>query len=197
MERKAEIKRKTNETDIFMRIILGSTDKSKIETGVPFFNHMLELMAKHGRFFIELQCNGDNIIDDHHTIEDAGICFGKSFQKALGSKAGIQRFGSSLMPMDDALTMVAVDLSGRPFFQITGLDNKGYINKYSEELTVEFLRAFANNAELNLHVKILDGENRHHIHESIFKAVGVSLMKACTIDKMIGGEIPSTKGTLL
>lgn len=194
--RKAEIKRKTSETDISIRLVLDSIEKSSISTGVPFFDHMLVAMARHGHFFLDMACGGDYELDDHHTIEDTGICLGRAFKKALGDKAGIARFGHSAVPMDDALAMSVVDLSGRSYFLYTGPELSGYINRYSEELTLEFLRSFASNAEMNLHVMLFYGENRHHIHEAIFKSLAVALGNACAILPGLGGIVPSTKGTI-
>ncbi len=194
MERKSEIKRKTKETDITLRMVLDSTQESVIDSGVPFFDHMLASLSKHGKIYLDLVCIGDTNVDDHHSVEDIGICLGRAFKKALGDKSGIGRFGEAIIPMDDALTMVAVDLSGRGYCAISGLDLKGSIRGYSEELTVEFLRSLSSNAECNLHVKMFYGENRHHIHESIFKALGVSLYRAYSIHRKNIDEIPSTKG---
>jgi imidazoleglycerol-phosphate dehydratase len=196
MARRSEIKRKTSETDISVKIDLDSREKSAIGTGVPFFDHMLDAMSRHGRFHVEIECRGDRELDDHHTVEDTGICLGKAIKKALGDKAGINRFGSALVPMDDALAQAVVDLSGRAFFKFTGAELSGYINRYSEELTLEFLRSFSNHAEINLHVELRYGDNRHHIHEAVFKAVGVALGRALSQDAGAQGEIPSTKGTI-
>ncbi len=194
--RKSEIKRKTSETDISIRLVLDSAEKSIISTGVPFFDHMLDAMARHGHIFLEIASSGDYELDDHHTIEDVGICFGKALRKALGEKAGIARFGQAAVPMDDALAMSVVDLSGRSYFKYTGAALSGYINRYSEELTIEFLRVFSANAEINLHLMLYYGDNRHHIHEAIFKSLGVALRQACTILPGFGDVVPSTKGTI-
>jgi imidazoleglycerol-phosphate dehydratase len=196
MERKAEIKRKTKETDIFLKLLLNSADKSNIVSGEPFFDHMLNSMARHGRFFIDLQCSGDYEIDDHHSIEDIGICLGKAFKKALADMSGCRRFGDAVIPMDDALAMVAIDLSGRPHFNYTGPDMRGSIGRFSEEMTIEFLKSFAHNADINLHVVVFHGENRHHIHEAIYKALGIALHKAFTIDPELKSEVQSTKGAV-
>lgn len=196
MDRKSSEKRKTSETDIKIKLELGSTKKSDISSGVPFFDHMLASMSKHGRFYIEVKCIGDLQIDDHHSIEDIGIVFGTVLKDALGEKKGIRRFGDATVPMDEALTMAAVDISGRPYFKYSGIELKGKINKYSEELTMEFLRSFATNAGINLHVNVIHGENRHHIHESIFKALGIALYKATSIDSSLDDIVMSTKGTL-
>ena len=196
MERKATITRRTKETDIRLTLALESREASSILTGVPFFDHMLNSMAKHGRFHLDAHCSGDIEVDDHHTVEDVGICLGKAFEKALGDKAGISRFGEATIPMDDALAMAVVDISGRAFFRYGGRELKGYIGAYNEELTVEFLRAFTSNAGINLHVVVFHGENGHHVHEAVFKALGVALRRACAVDESLGGEVPSTKGTI-
>jgi len=191
-----KIQRKTKETDIKLEIILSSTESSNIKSGVPFFDHMLNSMAKHGRMSINLTCKGDYEIDDHHSIEDIGICMGQAFKQALGNKIGIFRFGEATIPMDDALCSTTVDLSGRYYFNYTGLSLDGEINRYREELTLEFLRSFAVNSSINLHVNLLYGENRHHIHEAIFKSLGISLFRAYSKDETLDGVLPSTKGIL-
>lgn len=196
MERKATITRRTGETDIKISMVIDGEGPSRIFTGVPFFDHMLSAMSRHGRFTLDLQCTGDTEVDDHHTVEDVGICLGKAIHKALGEKAGIMRFGEAMVPMDDALAQAAVDLSGRAYFRYRGPDLRGRVGAYSEELTVEFLRALSTNAEFNLHVIVHHGENSHHIHEAIFKAVGVALRKAWEEDAKLQGDIPSTKGTI-
>lgn len=196
MERKSKIARKTKETDIKVELVLDSTRESSIKSGVPFFDHMLGSLAKHGRFFINLECIGDNHIDDHHSVEDVGIVLGSAFREAIGEAAGITRFGDASVPMDEALASVSIDLSGRPYFSYKGPQLKGYIGNYSEELTSEFLRAFAVNAGINLHVTVHYGENSHHIHEAIYKAAAVALFRAASIDPMLKGLVPSTKGIL-
>jgi len=197
MERVSVIERKTTETDIRVEINLDKPGRSNIETGIPFFDHMVNSMARHGRFTVSIKCKGDIEIDDHHTVEDIGICLGRAFKDALGNKTGIRRFGSVTIPMDDALTLVSVDISGRSFFKYTGTELKGYIKEYSEELTLEFLRSFSDNAQINLHVEQKYGDNRHHIHESIFKALGLALYNGCMIDESLRGDIPSTKGSIV
>lgn len=196
MKRKSKITRTTNETDISIELELTSLKKSDINSGVPFLDHMLSSMSRHGRFYIKLNCTGDIQIDNHHSVEDIGICLGLAFKKALGDKAGIVRFGDAIIPMDDALTMTVVDISGRSFFRYEGRDLKGYIDKYSEELTIEFLKSFALHAEINLHVNQFYGENRHHVHESIFKALGLAMFKAVSFDEFLDGGILSTKGMI-
>ncbi len=196
MERKGSVARKTKETDITVDLLLDSIQQSSIDSGVPFFDHMLDSMSRHGRFRLDLTCRGDNEIDDHHSVEDIGICAGQAFKQALGDKAGIVRFGDATIPMDDALTMVAIDISGRPYYKYTGPLLNGSIATYSEELTDEFLRAFAVHAGVNLHVMVYYGQNKHHVHETIFKALGIALHKASRRDDSLKGEVPSTKGTL-
>ncbi len=196
MKRKSEEKRITRETDIALELELSSLEESSIDSGVPFFDHMLSSMSKHGRFFLKLKCKGDHHIDDHHSVEDIGISLGLAFKKILGEKKGLRRFGDATVPMDDALTLAAVDLSGRPYFRYEGMELSGVIKKFSEELTLEFLRSFAVNAGICIHVRVLHGENRHHIHESIYKALGLSLFKACSIDPYLNDKIMSLKGSL-
>ena len=196
MPRKSEITRKTSETDIKIKLVLDSSEKSAIGSGVPFFDHMLDAMSRHGHFFVDLKCRGDTGLDDHHSVEDVGICLGRAFKKALGDKAGIRRFGHAVVPMDDALSLTAVDLSGRSYFKYSGMDLYGTINQYDEELTVEFLKSFASNAEMNLHVMVLCGENRHHIHESIFKSLAAALYMAASVIPEYENEVPSTKGSV-
>jgi imidazoleglycerol-phosphate dehydratase len=196
MKRQGTITRKTKETDISAELLLESTEQSTIMSGVPFFDHMLSAMSRHGRFRLALTCKGDREIDDHHSVEDIGIALGQAFKSALGDKAGITRFGDATIPMDDALTLVAIDLSGRPFYKYTGPELNGSIGGFSEELTDEFLRAFAVNAGVNLHVTVFYGQNKHHVHETIFKALGIALAKAVAFDETLGGQIPSTKGTI-
>ena len=196
MNRNASISRKTKETDISIDLTLDSLKESEISTGVPFFDHMLTSMSKHGRFFMKLKCKGDYEIDDHHSVEDVGITMGQAFDKALGEKKGIVRFSDATVPMDEALAMSSIDVSGRPFFNYSGKELKGYIGKYNEELTIEFLRSFAMNAKINLHINVFYGDNGHHLHEAIFKALGVSLHKAMKVDDTLQGKIQSTKGSI-
>ncbi|MDR3237514.1 MAG: imidazoleglycerol-phosphate dehydratase HisB [Spirochaetia bacterium] len=194
--RKSECSRKTNETDVAVSVELASCGSVNIASGVPFLDHMLSSFARHGRFGLSVVCKGDTHIDDHHSVEDIGICLGSAVSSALGDKKGICRFGEAVIPMDDALALASVDLSGRGHFAYKGTELRGYIGRYSEELTVEFLRAFCVNGGMNLHLQILDGSNRHHIHEAAFKAVGIALYKAVLIDPLLGGGILSTKGVI-
>lgn len=196
MERKATVQRTTAETDISIELLLDSTRASAIDTGVPFLDHMLAAMAKHGRFTLSVRCTGDTHIDDHHSVEDIGICLGRAFKDALGEKQGISRFGDITLPMDDTLTLVAVDLSGRPYYRYHGPALTGTVGAFSEELTDEFLRSFATNAGINLHVHVFHGNNKHHIHETIYKGLGLALYRAASADPLIGGGVLSTKGTI-
>jgi len=195
--RKAIKERKTSETDIQLSVTLDNLEPSSIDTGVPFFDHMLGSFARHGRMHLEVTCKGDIEIDAHHSVEDIGIVLGQALKEALGKKEGIQRFGDALIPMDDALAQVAIDLSGRSYFSYMGAPLQGQINNYSEELTIEFLKSFSDNGDFNLHVNVLDGFNRHHIHEAIFKSLGIALYRSARIDQDLQGISMSTKGTLI
>lgn len=196
MSRKAQKSRKTSETDISVSLELLTASPSSIASGVPFFDHMLSSMSRHGRMKLDLNCTGDTHIDDHHSVEDCGIVMGTVFKEALGDKKGIRRFGFASVPMDDALCQASVDLSGRAYFRYTGTELKGYIGKYAEELTSEFLYAFALNSAINVHINVLYGENRHHIHEAVFKSFGLALYEAALYDDILKESILSTKGVL-
>lgn len=194
--RQAEIVRKTAETDIAVKINLDGEGTSEIATGIGFFDHMLILFSKHGFFDTVIKCNGDLTVDGHHTVEDIGIVLGQAFAKALGDKAGIKRYGMSFVPMDETLALVSLDISGRAYLvydvkeQLTPM-----IGDYDSELTEEFLRAFATQAGITLHVKLMHGKNSHHIVEAIFKALGRALGEAISKDARIQG-VMSTKGLL-
>ncbi|MCI8590261.1 MAG: imidazoleglycerol-phosphate dehydratase HisB [Clostridiales bacterium] len=194
--REASKERKTAETDIRLRLVLDGTGKTEIDTGCGFMDHMLELFAKHGRMDVTIMCKGDTHVDFHHSVEDIGIVLGQAFKEALGDKRGVTRYGSMLLPMDEALLLVSLDLSGRAHlsYDVHGLTPK--VGDMDTELVKEFLLAFVRQAECTLHVKQLAGENTHHIIEGVFKALGRALGKAVRIDQTLGGEIPSTKGTL-
>ncbi len=194
--RKAIINRKTAETDIQLELVLDGTGKSVVDTGCGFLDHMLTLFAKHGRFDLTVTCCGDIQVDDHHTVEDIGICLGMAFAEALGNKAGIVRYGDMLLPMDEALILSAVDLSGRGCLVYDTAIPSAKVGTFDTELGEEFWLAFVRNAACTLHVKQLAGSNSHHILEGIFKSVARSLCKAVSIDPSLGGEIPSTKGVL-
>lgn len=194
--RTASIDRKTNETDIKMTLNLDGEGSSTVDTGCGFLDHMLTLFAKHGRFDLTVKCKGDTEVDYHHTAEDIGIVLGQCFKTALGDKKGIIRYGNMILPMDEALILSAVDISGRSYLKCTffGLTEK--VGDFDTELVEEFFMAFVRNAELTLHIKQFDGENTHHIIEGTFKSVARSLKDAVSIDPKFANEIPSTKGVL-
>lgn len=192
----SEIKRRTGETDISLRLCLEGSGSHEIETGCGFLNHMLELFARHGRFDLELSCRGDVEVDDHHTVEDTGIVLGAAFREALGEKRGIRRYGSMLLPMDEALILCALDFSGRTYLSFNVQIPAQKVGTFDTELVREFMYAFSREAGLTLHFKQLAGENSHHIIEAMFKAMGRALAEAVSIDEMYAGEIPSTKGVL-
>ncbi len=194
--RTCEIVRKTKETDIKLSLNLDGTGVSEINSGCGFFDHMLTLFAKHGRFDLNVICVGDVEVDYHHTVEDIGIALGQAFKKALGDKAGITRYGDTTLPMDEALILSAVDLSGRSFLAYNLNPRAKRVGNFDVELVEEFLIAFTVNAGLNLHVTQLAGKNVHHILEGAFKSIARSLRKAVKIDEDMRGEIPSTKGVL-
>ncbi len=195
MSRSAEILRKTAETDIQLSLQLDGQGSSRIDTGIGFFDHMLVLFAKHGLFDLQVACSGDLVVDGHHTVEDIGIALGQAFGKAFGDKAGIKRYGTAFVPMDEALAMVSLDISGRPYLVYDVQTPAAQIGEYDCELTEEFLRALAVHAGLTLHVKLLSGKNSHHIVEAIFKALGRALDEATRKDERIVG-VMSTKGML-
>ena len=195
-ERIAKLKRTTKETEIVVSFNLDGTGKSMINTGVGFFNHMLEGFAKHGFFNLDVECQGDLAVDCHHTIEDCGIILGSAIKNAVGDKKGIKRYGSCILPMDETLVMVAIDLSGRPYLgfdHIFTVDKVGYMDT---EMVKEFFYAISYTAGMNLHIKVLnEGGNNHHVIEAMFKAFGRALDEATSIDQRISG-ILSTKGSL-
>lgn len=193
--REASIERKTNETDIALSMNIDGEGKSSIKTGVPFLEHMLDLFTKHGQFDLDIKANGDTEIDDHHTTEDIGICLGSVFKEALGDKKGIKRYGQAMVPMDEALAQVVVDLSNRPHFELKGDIPASQVGTFDTELVDEFLWKFALEARMNLHVIIHYGRNTHHIIEAVFKALGRALDEATMIDPRVKG-VPSTKGML-
>ncbi len=194
--RVAEIKRKTQETDITLTLNLDGSGKYNIKTGCGFLDHMLALFAKHGRFDLDVVCIGDTDVDFHHSAEDIGICLGMAFTKALGDKRGITRYGSTILPMDEALILSAVDLSGRACL-VYKLDHLTYkVGKFDTELIEEFWEAFVRNALCALHIRRMDGKNTHHIIEGAFKSVARSLRDAVRIDTAFANDLPSTKGVL-
>ena len=194
--RSSEIKRNTAETDIMLRLEIDGTGKSNIDTGCGFLNHMLTLFAKHGRFDLVAKCDGDIEVDGHHTTEDIGIALGQAFKEALGDKRGIKRYGSTILPMDEALILTAVDISGRPYLRYRMKIPSPMVGDFDTELLREFVIAFAFNAGITLHIRRLDGVNSHHIIEGTFKSLARTLKKAVEIDEKAKDEIPSTKGVL-
>ncbi|HNX69385.1 MAG TPA: imidazoleglycerol-phosphate dehydratase HisB [Candidatus Omnitrophota bacterium] len=195
--RTAEIKRKTAETDIRIKLVIDGTGKSSIDTQIPFLDHMLVLLAKHGLFDLQVKARGDLEVDIHHTNEDLGITLGQALSKALGDKKGIRRYGSFAVPMDEALIRATLDISGRPSFFIKKEKGVRFSRqpKYTFDDAADFLRSFCQHAGINMHLGILAGEDTHHIIEGIFKALAKSLDMATSLDPRVRG-IPSTKGTL-
>ncbi|MBQ5586520.1 MAG: imidazoleglycerol-phosphate dehydratase HisB [Selenomonadaceae bacterium] len=195
--RSGNVIRETRETKIDLTIDLDGSGRADVESGIGFFNHMLTLLAAHGRFDLVLNCAGDIEVDGHHSVEDIGIALGQAVHKALGDKKGITRYGTFFLPMDETLVMVSLDISGRPFLVYdAGGAMAPMIGQYDTELTEEFLRAFAFNAGITLHVKVMYGTNSHHKVEAIFKALGRALHAAVKINPETADEIPSTKGML-
>ena len=194
--RAIQIDRKTAETDIQLKLTLEGSGVSKIATGCGFLDHMLTLFAKHGRFDLELACAGDTQVDDHHTAEDIGIALGQAFTQALGDKKGICRYGSQILPMDEALILCAADLSGRSYLGYDLQIPAQKVGSFDTELVEEFFLGFVRNASCTLHIRQLSGSNSHHIIEGAFKAVARSLKAAVAVDPEFTDEIPSTKGVL-
>ncbi len=194
--RGAEIVRMTGETDIRIRLDLDGTGVCAIDTGVGFLDHMLELFARHGRFDLEVTCKGDTRVDDHHSVEDIGIALGQAFDRALGDRKGIVRYGQMILPMDESLILSAVDLSGRGLLAYDLRIPTEKVGIFDTELTEEFFRALAHNMRCTLHIRQLAGSNSHHIIEGTFKSVARSLRAAVRVDPECAGEIPSTKGVL-
>lgn len=194
--RAAQISRKTAETEIELTLELDGSGKSLIDSGCGFLDHMLTLFAKHGRFDLTLHCAGDTQVDDHHTVEDIGIALGQAFQTALGDKRGINRYGDKILPMDEALILAAVDLSGRSYLGFDLQIPTQKVGSFDTELVQEFFLGFVRNAACTLHIRSLAGSNSHHIIEGAFKAVGRCLKDAVAVDPAMADEIPSTKGVL-
>ena len=194
--RKAETVRKTGETDITLSLDIDGKGESEISSGVGFLDHMLTLFSRHGRFDLKLKCIGDTYIDDHHSTEDIAIALGSAFRKALGDKRGIKRYGDIILPMDEALVLASVDISGRSYIRFTSNFQTEKIGTFDVELLEDFFTSFAENAGITLHIRQLDGRNSHHIAEAMFKAVARALRKAVEIDERAKDEIPSTKGVL-
>ena len=194
--RKSEIIRKTAETDITLTLNLDGSGKSQIATGCGFLDHMLTLFAAHGKFDLTLSCKGDTYVDDHHTVEDVGICLGQAFQQALGDKRGITRYGNCILPMDESLILAAADISGRSYLGYQLEIPTFKIGTFDTELVEEFFLGFVRNCPMSLHIRKLAGTNSHHIAEGAFKCVARCLKAAVAIDPAAADAIPSTKGVL-
>ncbi len=194
--RKAKVERKTSETEVKINLNLDGEGKYSIDTSIPFLDHMLSLMCKHGLFDLNIKAKGDLEVDDHHTVEDVGIVLGKAFKQAIGDKKGISRYGEASVPMDEALASVSLDISGRPYLVYkVELNKKRKIKNFDTDLVEDFLQAFVSNSGITLHVSAPYGRNAHHIIEAIFKAMGRALRQAVAIDLRVKG-IPSTKKSL-
>ena len=194
--REARITRKTKETDITVELVLDGSGKAKSDTGIPAFDHIMEAFGRHGLFDLDVKAVGDLEIDAHHTVEDVGIVLGQAFDQCLGDRAGIHRFGDIILPMDEALVMAAVDISGRGQLHYDVDVPIEFIGSFETSLVKEFLIALATNMGMTLHVRSLAGENTHHIIEATMKAVGRAVSEAVAIDPRLGGQIPSTKGSI-
>ncbi|MES2321301.1 MAG: imidazoleglycerol-phosphate dehydratase HisB [Pseudomonadota bacterium] len=196
MTRTAEITRNTNETQIRVSINLDGTGKQKLNTGVPFLDHMLDQIARHGLIDLDIECVGDLHIDAHHTVEDTGITLGMAVAKAIGDKKGIRRYGHAYVPLDEALSRVVIDFSGRPGLEMHVPWKRSMIGAFDVDLAHEFFQGFVNHALVSLHIDNLRGENAHHQCETVFKAFGRALRMAAELDARSAGTIPSTKGSL-
>ena len=195
MKRIAEIERKTKETDIKLTFNIDGKGASSIDTGIPFLDHMLELFSAHGFFDIEARAKGDTEVDYHHTVEDLGICFGSAINKALGDKKGIKRYGYAIIPMDEALARVVIDISNRPYLSYRVPLETSITGSFDTKVLKEFFKAIVNNAGITIHIELFSGEDAHHGAESIFKAFSRALDQATQIDERLDG-VPSTKGLL-
>lgn len=196
MPRKAHFQRKTKETDIKIELNIDGKGKTEISTSIPFLNHLLNNFGKHGLFDLKIQAKGDIEIDQHHTVEDIGICLGEAFKKALGDKKGINRAGYFVFPLDEALSVVAVDISGRAFLNFDCKFKQQKIGDLESDLIKEFFWGFVRSLQATLHIRVLYGDNDHHKAESIFKAFGKAMKMACSKEKRILKELPSTKGLI-
>jgi imidazoleglycerol-phosphate dehydratase len=194
--RQARVERKTKETQILLQLNLDGTGSAKIETGIPFFSHMLEAWSKHGLMDLAVDARGDLEVDLHHTVEDVGLVLGRALDEALGDKKGIVRFGTAFVPMDETLVQASVDLSGRPYLVFNVPVQRTRVSNFDLDLLKDFFRAFATEGKLNLHVVMHSGENLHHVSEAVFKAVGRALAEATRLNPRIAGVLPSTKGML-
>jgi imidazoleglycerol-phosphate dehydratase len=194
--RQAQVNRNTLETQIEVRIDLDGTGKSSLATGVGFFDHMLDQVARHGMFDLDIKAKGDLHIDAHHTVEDVGITVGQALAKAIGDKKGIRRYGHAYVPLDEALSRVVIDLSGRPGLEYSVDYARGLVGDFDIDLVYEFFQGFVNHAQVTLHIDNLKGRNAHHQAETIFKAFGRALRMAVELDSRASGVLPSTKGSL-
>ncbi|MSQ56409.1 MAG: imidazoleglycerol-phosphate dehydratase HisB [Limnohabitans sp.] len=194
--RTADVNRETRETQIRVQINLDGTGQSQLQTGIGFFDHMLDQIARHGLIDLNIQATGDLHIDGHHTVEDVGITLGQAVAQAVGDKKGIRRYGHAYVPLDEALSRVVIDFSGRPGLEMHVPFKSGLIGQFDTQLTYEFFQGFANHAFVTLHIDNLKGENAHHQAETVFKAFGRALRSALEIDPRSVGQIPSTKGSL-
>jgi len=194
--RQGKVERKTKETEVAVHLNLDGTGSAKVQTPIPFFSHMLEAWAKHGLMDLAVEASGDVEVDIHHTVEEVGIVLGQALKQALGDKKGLVRYGTSFVPMDEALVQASVDLSGRPFLVFSVPVARTRVSNFDMDMLQEFFRAFAFNAEATLHVTMHYGHNLHHIAEAVFKSVGRALAEATRINPRIAGVLPSTKGTL-
>jgi len=194
--RQAQVTRKTLETQISLKLDLDGTGKSKLATGIGFFDHMLDQVARHGMFDLEIEAKGDLHIDAHHTVEDVGITLGQAFAKAVGDKKGVRRYGHAYVPLDEALSRVVVDLSGRPGLEYAVDYARGLVGEFDIDLVHEFFQGFANHAMVTLHIDNFKGRNAHHQAETVFKAFGRALRMASEMDPRAAGALPSTKGSL-
>ena len=196
MSRQATVERNTLETQISVTLNLDGSGKGQFQTGIPFLEHMMDQIARHGLIDLEINAKGDNHIDDHHTVEDIGICFGQAFSKALGNKKGIVRYGHAYVPLDEALSRVVIDCSGRAGLEFNATFTRDKIGTFDTELFQEFFQGFVNHAQISLHIDNLKGRNNHHIIETIFKAFGRALRMAIEPDPRMQNIMPSTKGVL-
>lgn len=196
MARTATVSRDTLETQISIDINLDGSGKGVFDTGVPFLEHMLDQISRHGLIDLKVQAKGDTHIDDHHTVEDIGITLGQAFAQAVGDKKGMTRYGHAYVPLDEALSRVVIDFSGRPGFYYDVKYSRGNIGKFDTELFYEFFNGFCNHANVTLHIDNLKGFNAHHQAETVFKAFGRALRMALELDPRMGGQMPSTKGVL-
>ncbi|MFC3110615.1 imidazoleglycerol-phosphate dehydratase HisB [Undibacterium arcticum] len=194
--RTAEITRNTNETQIRVAINIDGTGQQRLNTGVPFLDHMLDQIARHGLFDLDIEAHGDLHIDAHHTVEDVGITLGQAFAKAIGDKKGIRRYGHAYVPLDEALSRVVIDFSGRPGLEFHVPFKRSMIGSFDVDLTHEFFQGFVNHALVSMHIDNLRGDNAHHQCETVFKAFGRALRMAAEFDARAAGTIPSTKGSL-